>query len=288
MKTYAWLVRREFWENRAIWIMPLVIGCALILAAAFGRVELGMATSAGDSPDLGGMLLFAFGVIFIVVMNIYATWYLLDCLYSERKDRSVLFWKSLPVSDTATVLAKLFTGVIAIPLVYFLTADLTTFSIAVILSIRGQTAAGELWRPDRWLQLQALWLYLIVTTAIWYAPVAGWLMVVSAWARRAVLLWSVLPLAAACVLERWFFGTHVLTKALGLRLLGYARAAFNQPTTVDAWSRLSDTGVPRTNSLWPMLDPLRFLENAQTWVGVAVGAALLVGAIQLRLRRCES
>ena len=76
------------------------------------------------------------------------TWYLLECLYADRKDRSVLFWKSLPIPDTDTVLAKLFAGAIAIPLVYFIAADISTLLMAFIISIRAHAYAG-LWRPDR-------------------------------------------------------------------------------------------------------------------------------------------
>src|SRR5205807_2853636 len=108
MNEYAWLIRREFWENRAIWIVPAAIGAALTLAALFGNVQV-PGLSVPDAHVFSGVVLFGFGAAFFVVMNIYATWYLLDCLYAERKDRSVLFWKSLPISDTATVLAKLFT-----------------------------------------------------------------------------------------------------------------------------------------------------------------------------------
>src|SRR5450631_2638386 len=188
MNDYAWLVRREFWENRAIWIVPTVIGVALTLAALFGNAQI-PALSLPDGRVFSSVVLFGFGVSFFVVMNIYATWYLLDCLYADRKDRSVLFWKSLPVSDTATVLAKLFTGLVAIPCVYFVAADLSTLMIAFIISMRARSTFAL----ALWLQLQALWLYLIFTTAIWYLPFAGWFMVVSAWAKRAVTLWSILP-----------------------------------------------------------------------------------------------
>src|SRR3984885_9491101 len=173
MNDYAWLVRREFWENRAIWIVPSAIGVALTLAALFGNVQI-PALSAPDSRVLSGVVLFGFGVTFVVVMNIYATWYLLDCLYADRKDRSVLFWKSLPISDTATVLAKLFTGLIAIPLVYFIAADIATLLITFVISVRARSTFGSaLWHPDLWLQLQVLWLYLIVTMALWYLPITA-------------------------------------------------------------------------------------------------------------------
>ncbi|HWJ35024.1 MAG TPA: hypothetical protein VNR70_07145 [Steroidobacteraceae bacterium] len=290
MNNYSWLVRREFWENRAIWIVPAVIGAALTLAALFGRVDIAELTSPEQNRVVGGMVLFAFGVAFFVVMNIYSTWYLLDCLYADRKDRSVLFWKSLPISDTATVLAKLFTGLIAIPLVYFVAADISTLLMAFIVSVRARsTFGGALWQPDLWLQLQALWLYLIVTMAIWYLPFAGWLVLVSAWAKRAVMLWSVLPPLALYLLERWFFGTHVTGTALRDRALGYIPTAFQDITDRTAWvtTVIDRDTITTPGSIWRLLDPLGFFSNPATWLGLVVGVVFILGAIQLRLRRTD-
>ncbi|MGO8857665.1 MAG: hypothetical protein ACLQO1_18425 [Steroidobacteraceae bacterium] len=290
MNTYSWLVRREFWENRAIWIVPIVIGAALTLAALFGRVDFAALSLPAQNRVLGGTVLFAFGVTFFVVMSIYSSWYLLDCLYADRKDRSVLFWKSLPISDTATVLAKLLTGLIAIPLVYFIAADVSTLLIAFIVSVRARSTFGNaLWQPDIWLQLQALWLYLIVTSAIWYLPFAGWLLVVSAFAKRAVMLWSILPPLALYLLERWFFGTHVVGTALGDRALGYIHRAFHDMSDHTAWVKTvtdNDT-ITTPASVWSLLNPLGFLSSPATWIGVIVGIAFVAGAIQLRLRRTE-
>jgi ABC-2 type transport system permease protein len=290
MNTYSWLIRREFWENRAIWIVPCVIGVALTLAALFGKVDIVAWTSPEQSRAVGGTVLFAFGIAFFVVMTIYSSWYLLDCLYGERKDRSVLFWKSLPISDTATVLSKLFTGLIAIPLVYFAAADICTLLVAFIISMRLRaTFAGALWQPDVWLQLQALWLYLIATTAVWYLPFAGWLLLVSAWAKRAVMLWSVLPLLASYLLERWFFGTHVIGRALGDRAFGYPAHAFNDLAANGGWATTPfDNGTMTTpKSVWLLLNPSGFFTSLDTWVGVIVGAILIAAAIQVRLRRAE-
>ena len=148
--------------------------------------------------------------MFYLVMGVYSTWYLLDCLYTDRKDRSILFWKSLPISDATTVLCKLLVGMIIIPLVYFAAADATALIAAFILSIRARASIGSsLWNGDIWWQMQVLWMYAIVTTAVWYLPVAGWLMLVSAWAKRAVMLWAVLPPLLLYILERVFFGTHM-------------------------------------------------------------------------------
>ena len=287
MNDYAWLVRREFWENRAIWIVPTAIGIALTLAALFGNVQI-PALSLPDGRVFSGVVLFGFGVTFFVVMNIYATWYLLDCLYADRRDRSVLFWKSLPISDTATVLAKLFTGLIAIPLVYFIAADIATLLMAFIISVRAHSIlGGRLWNADLWLQLQVLWLYLIVTTAIWYLPFAGYLLVVSAWAKRAVTLWSIVPPLAAYLLERWFFGTHWVGTVLGDRALGYLPHTLRENHSAWVTTVVEGGTITTPASIWQLLDPLRFLSSPATWIGILVGIVLIIAAIQLRLRRTE-
>ena len=291
MNTFVWLIRREFWENRAIWTLPAGIGAALILGALFGRIDIVASTTPEQTRIVGGFVLFAFGVTFFAVMSLYSTWYLLDCLYADRKDHSVLFWKSLPISDTASVLAKLCTGLIVIPLVYFLAADVTTLLLAFIISVRARNSfASALWQPDVWLQLQALWSYLIVTTAIWYLPFAGWLIVVSAWARRAVMLWSVMPLLAAYLLERWFLGTHYVGTQLVDRTLGYIPRAFHDFSDRRGWvSTIVDNDtISLPDSVWRMLDPVGFLSSPATWLGAAFGAALVFVAIQLRLRRTDA
>jgi ABC-2 type transport system permease protein len=282
------LIRREFWENRAIWIVPTVIGAVLTLAALFGRVNFDVPLASPDQHRVvGGTVLFAFGITFFVVMSIYSSWYLLDCLYADRKDRSILFWKSLPISDTATVLAKLFTALIAIPLVYFAVADVTTLLIAFIVSVRAYAVYGAaLWQPDLWLQLQVLWIYLIVTTALWYLPFVGWLLVVSAWAKRAVMLWSILPPLALYLLERWFFGTHVFASALADRAIGYSSRAFAMGSQVT--TDLGGGAISAPASIWSWLNPVGFVSSPPTWVGIGVGMAFIAGAIQLRLRRAET
>jgi len=291
MNHYSWLIRREFWENRAIWTVPAVIAVALTLAALFGKVDIRSLPTGIDANSVGGMVLFAFGATFFVAMNLYASWYLLDCLYSDRKDRSILFWKSLPISDTATVLAKLFTGVIVIPMVYFAAADVSTVLMAFIVSVRAHSTFGSaLWHPDLWLQLQVMWLYVIVTTAIWYLPFAGYLLVISAWARRAVVLWSIVPPLALYLLERWFFGTHWVGTVLGNRTFDYVAYAFHETSDHRAWvtTVVGDDKITTPGSVWRLIDPLEFLSSPATWIGVVIGAAFILCAIQLRLRRTES
>jgi ABC-2 type transport system permease protein len=290
MNTAVWLVRREFWENRAIWTIPAVIGGFMVLIALFGRADLMAIPSQVPSQAVGGGFLLAVGATFFAVLSIYSTWYLLDCLYADRKDRSVLFWKSLPISDTTTVLSKLATALIVIPAVYLAAADLTALLMAFIISVRvSSSIGGALWHADLWLQLQALWLYVIVTTAIWYLPIAAYLLVVSAWAKRAVMLWSILPPIALILAERWFLGSRVIAEHIGERLLGYPQLAFHDNPGCCAWvTTVVDNGTLRTPAnIWGFFNVGGFVSSPETWIGVAVGIALTVCAVQLRTRRTE-
>jgi ABC-2 type transport system permease protein len=288
MNTYIWLVRREFWENRAIWMIPVVMSAFLLLVALFGRVDLLAVSVHVPGSTVGQAFLAAVAATFFAVMSIYAAWYLLDCLYADRKDRSVLFWKSLPISDTTTVMSKLAIALIVIPLVYFAAADLTTLLMAFIISVRARSfLGGALWQADLWLQMQALWLYMIVTTAIWYLPVAAYLLVISSWARRAVTLWSLLPPIALILGERWFFGTHVVAHQLGVRLFGFPDVAFNP--NLGSWANtvVDHDSVRSPADILSFLDFGGFVSNAQAWIGAAAGVALIFAAIQLRMRRTE-
>jgi ABC-2 type transport system permease protein len=294
MNTTIWLVRREFWENRAIWLIPAVLGGLLVLASLFGgyqvlgAVDLTTVRAVVQAGALDGMVLIA--VTFFVVMSIYSTWYLLDCLYADRRDRSILFWKSMPISDTATVACKLGTALIVIPLLYFALADLTTLIMAFIISVRANSYIdSSLWRGGLWLQIQALWLYLIVTAGIWYLPVAAWLLVVSAWARRAVMLWSILPPLALVIAERVFLGTHVIAGQLAARLGGYFSHALQYTPAAANWvtTEIGHDTINTPVSVIQFLNPGGFFSSSDTWIGAAVGAALIAGAIQLRMRRTE-
>jgi ABC-2 type transport system permease protein len=289
MNNSTWLIRREFWENRAIWMIPAVFGGLLLLAALFGQVSIPRLTSPQESEEAATAFLGAVGIMFYVVMGVYSSWYLLDCLYTDRKDRSILFWKSLPISDANSVLCKLLVGMIIVPLVYFAAADATALIAAFILSIRARASIGSsLWNGDVWWQMQVLWMYAIVTTAVWYLPVAGWLMLVSAYAKRAVMLWAVLPPLLLYILERVFFGTHTVGHIIARRLTALPSVSFNGSNHV--WTHeggFVDNGASPLPSVWQVINPSGFFTSTEVWIGAAVGIALIAAAIQLRMRRSE-
>jgi ABC-2 type transport system permease protein len=287
MNTTFWLIRRELWENRAILTMPAVIGLLLVLVALFGQIQLDAGDLAqiheavtGQGSYLAERLFLAISVVFLLIMGVYSSWYLLDCLSAERRDRSVLFWKSLPISDTATVLSKLGTALLVIPLVYFGFALLTNLLLAFILSIRLRVLQGVgLWSAGNWFDFELVWLYIIATLALWFLPVAAWVMLVSAWARRAVLLWTTLPLLAVMLLEHYFVRSDWFMREVWLRIgYGYLVAAF----AID-----NETVFSPSTTLRHALSPLAFVSEPETLIGIGVGVALLVATVQVRLRRTE-
>ena len=284
MNDFIWLVRREFWENKAIWVLPACIGALMVVAALFGKAEVALVHASAQQSELAGVLFFAgLGGVFWVAMSIYSVWYLLDCLYADRKDRSVLFFKSMPLTDSATVLSKLFVGVIAIPLVYLCVADIAALLVAFVISVRARLAFGNVfWRPELWLQVQVLWLYVIATGVLWYLPVVGWLLLVSAWAKRAVILQALLPPLAIMLAELLFLGTRVSCIVLRDRILGGGYVAFHHPIQ---WSLANGEMTP---GVWQLPDPAGFLSAPDVWIGVVIGAAFIAGAVQLRKRRTDS
>ena len=291
MNTYLWLFRREVWENRAIWMLPAAVSAVLLFIFLFGKIQvedLPQHLTAEQIAVVAPMFFSMIAVLMLSLMSVYTAWYLLDCLYADRKDRSVLFWKSLPVTDTSTVLSKLAMALFVIPLVYFIAADVTALGAAFILSVRGGSHfTAALWNPANWLHMQVLSLYMIVTSALWFLPVSAWFLLVSAWANRAVTLWAVVAPAVLCFVEDKLLGTHYLLNALGAHFLGYLKTAFRD---AEQYSSVapdgSDFTVPRIT--WRLIDPASFFSSVEMWVGVALGVAFVAGAIYLRQRRTEA
>ena len=280
LTTYSWLIRRELWERRTVWMLPGIISIIVILLALFGRFKF----IGSDSPaPAWGLVPYLLSVIFFCFAVVSASFYLLDCLYEDRRDRSILFWKSLPISDTDSVLSKLIMGLVVIPLVSFLVADFTALIASIVISVRESSmVSSQLWHGESWWNLQLLWLYIIGTAAVWYLPLAGWMMLVSATVKRAPILWAVLPFLLDGLIEHFFLGTQFLDRMIGRWIASYPAAAINGHHV-----EFTDAGgIPTL--LGHMLDLKAFLLDWRTWLSAVIGAALIFAAIQVRMRRTES
>jgi ABC-2 type transport system permease protein len=210
------------------------------------------------------------GTSFIVTV-----FYCLDALHGERRDRSILFWKSLPVSDLTTVLAKASIPLAVLPPLVFAITTATRL-IMLLVSTAVLLASGHglalLWTHVKLFQSSLALLYALAAMALWYAPIYGWLLLVSGQARRATLLWAVLPPLAILVFEQITFRTSVLASLLQDRLAGWFKLAF-----------LLDKGVPRD----PLsaLSPGKFLSAPSLWLGLAATAFMLAVAVRQRRSR---
>ena len=168
-------------------------------------------------------------MMLIFTVFIVGVFYCLDALYGERRDRSILFWKSLPVSDLTTVLSKASIPLVVLPLVTFVIIVATQFVMLLWSSVVLLTSglAGTTWTRFNLLEQSLILLYSLVALALWHAPIYGWLLLVSGWARRATFLWAVLPLLAITIFETITFNTTHFIRMLGNRLTGFAAQAFD-------------------------------------------------------------
>ncbi|MGC1457354.1 MAG: hypothetical protein WA825_03650, partial [Steroidobacteraceae bacterium] len=204
------------------------------------------------------------------------------------KDRSILFWKSMPVSDTLTVLSKLLLVVVLVPLGVYLVSLVTTLLMSGIYLLRtGQDhTQGFFWDGGTWLRIQWITLVSIVAGSLWYAPITAFLMLVSAWARRSVQLWVFLPPIILAVGESFALGSHHIRDILFYRLGGVFARNMNMValpgTRTDADARGS------LNLLFASIDPSPVFANADLWLGLVVAALLIVATIRIRQYRDDT
>lgn len=281
-RRFYWALRRELWEYRSIYIAPLavavivLIGSSLHLRRLPGQMRLvgGANPSSGISPMMDTYN--AVGALILATTILVAVFYCIDTLYGERRDRSILFWKSLPVSDTMTVLAKAAVALVIIPLAGFVVTVVTEF-IVLLASSAIVAASGQsvvlLWQRLPFFRLLGLLLYHVTTVhIIWPAPLFCWILLVSAWARRAPFLWAFVPPVAIVYLEKIVFGSRHFLDYLLYRLMGNGMEAV---TAGDAFP----TG-PTTH-----VTPWVYLTSFGLWAGLAASAIFL--ALAVRVRRSQ-
>jgi len=282
-RPFYWSVRRELWENRSIYMAPAIAAAVVLLGFFISMFTLShsahVMVSMDDTPhshlkmDLYGLA----AVVVVMTMHLVSVFYCLGSLHSERRDRSILFWKSLPVSDLTTVLAKASVPFVILPLVTFalvvvmqLILQVMISMASVITTINPAVSIASLNFQQRYLVLS----YGLVASTLWYAPIYGWLMLISGWARRATFLWAVLPPLAICVLEALALRSSNIATLLYYRLTGATTEAF-----VD--------GKVTSGMINPDSQPdlVGFFGSPGLWSGLAVAVVFLVASIWMRRYR---
>src|SRR5206468_6532794 len=278
-----WSVWRELWENRSLYIVPLIVAAVQVFGFAISTIGLAERRrgvllldpahqrAAIEQPyDLAAMMM-----IFIVF--IVGVFYCLDALHGERRDRSILFWKSLPVSDLTTVLSKVTIPLVVLPLIAFAIVVcvqvIMLLQTSVVLIFHGVNP-GTTWAHVPVFQNWLVLLYGLAAIALWHAPIYGWLLLVSGWARRATFLWAVLPIIAIQIFEKITFNTSYFGSFVKHRLMGFAPHAFG----------FHGEGHPTIDSL-SQLTPGTYLSSAGLWLGLLFAATFIAAAVRLRRYR---
>jgi ABC-2 type transport system permease protein len=278
VRPFYWSVWRELWENRSIYIAPLIVAAVILFGSFLGSFHLpglrrkallldpAHQRAAIERPyDIAAIML-------IFTAFIIGVFYCLDALHGERRDRSILFWKSLPVSDLTTVLSKATIPLVVLPIVIFATIVLTQFGMLLLSTAALLTSglAGSTWANFNLFQQSLILLYGLIAIALWHAPIYGWLLLVSGWARRATFLWALLPLIAISFFEKITFNTAHFASMLKDRLIGFASAAFAFHThSVDSAA----------------ITPGTYLSTPDLWIGLVFAAIFLAAAVRLRRYR---
>lgn len=324
--TMKWLLQREFWEHKgAMFWAPAIVGALLVVLVGgtigYGVANYGMPghvtvngrTFGGDSmhvllsADLRTMIAriasssyLATATPLLLVLSAVVFFYCLGALYDERRDRSILFWKSLPVSDPMTVLSKAATAMIVAPLIAIAIATVASlallFIVCAAVGLQGMNMFGPvLASPDLYLGPLRL-VALLPVYVVWALPTVGWLLLVSSWARTKPFLWAVGIPVVGLILMKW----------ISTALLNFSGQELSlMPVAQDVVARLLSGVVPGIWYTYPgmpqPLQPTQFgvdgnsivtsayasLAGIDAWIGAAAGVLMLFGAIRLRRWRDE-
>jgi ABC-2 type transport system permease protein len=303
MKALYTQIRREFWEHRGLWIVPLAIAAVMLLAAAvFGHIQFqsGEAPLQYDGPKpppLVELVVLGWALPFYLAAAIQAAAYLIDCLYAERRDRSILFWRSMPVSDERTVLVKLLVGLVLVPVGAFVLAAVTGPLGNAILTLRNHeliiNGHVALWNPLAWLRVQGIMLYGLVAALLWYAPFAAYLMLTSIWARRSPYAWAFVPPVLLIILEHMIFGTNYAGRLFAggfdqLLHLAYRLDEHGAFSVGDGSGGASGSDGGNVHFNLQLLTPLHLLASVRLWLGLVAAAAMVALTIRLRRYRDDS
>jgi ABC-2 type transport system permease protein len=329
MKNMKWLLRREFWENKGSFFWAPAIVALVMAVFVLGSVAYAFASHGGivgsivvdghvvsKAGKLATLPIEARTEIASVIANTYVAaalplfgllplvvfFYCLAALYDERRDRSILFWKSLPVSDQMTVLSKVFTALLVAPLIAI--AIGTAVSLLMLFVGLAAVAPSGLNLFGLVLSQPAFYLApfrligLLPVYVLWAIPTVGWLLLVSSWARSKVLVWAVGVPVLLVVLSKWadyllaqfanasteLYPFVVDVAARGLAgLVPGIWATYGNVTalsTAASGKRMVDAGVLFEQSWMTLQQP-------GMWAGVVVGSAMIYAAMRLRRYRDE-
>ena len=284
LDTVVALVRRELWEHRSLWIAACVVQGLLAVSLLLGRINMDLpeqVLTAQQQVSILTMAQWALAQPLFIVTAIVLSFYLLDCLYAERKDRSILFWKSLPISDELTVGSKFMVAAVVAPLGVFLLASASDLVFEGILAVRIPGAVR--WSTYEWARTELVLLLEVILGVLWYAPLSTALLLFSAWIPRNPIVWATLAPVVAPIVERVALGTHYIWSFENYRMNGIWRKLALGPNVFGSFHDLPPVGV--------VLDTFNIrgaFTDVDLWLGVAAAFAMAYAAARVRRYRSES
>jgi ABC-2 type transport system permease protein len=294
VNTLLMLGRRELWEHRGLWLAPLAVAVILlamgVAAVLYAHPELRAAVDLNwftaeqrAAAFLGANWTLSTPLYLVACIVVF--FYLCDCLYAERKDRSILFWKSLPVSDELTVASKFLIAAAAVPLGVYLLAAVTNLLFVAFWNLFvsvGGAPQLRVWDGAAWLHAEGSQLLVVILTSLWYAPIYAYTMLISAWARRSLYLWVTLPPTLAPLIEYLTFHTHYVWDFINYRCFGIWRiVGLGHEEFRGHHARIGT----------PTFGAGHFgaaFANIDLWLGVLAAVALLYGAARIRRYRDDT
>jgi ABC-2 type transport system permease protein len=308
-----WLLKREFWEHKGGFFWAPIVVSLIVMVVSAGTILVGVTQGVKSKITINGQVVtnlaeqfsgedkivavarlaigyMGAGTPLLFVLSFTLFFYCLSALFDERKDRSVLFWKSLPVTDGATVLSKVAMALGVAPLMTLIFATILGLTILLFLSVGAAIMGVDIFREL--ISVPALYLSplqiaaMIPVYALWALPTAGWLLMVGAWARTKPFLWAVgVPLLAGGLVS-WFnkmfsFGWNLewfWRNIIGRGLLSL---------TPGSWFAYASENIELIRENHPDMGELLIyswqqLTTPNLWIGAAIGAAMIYAAIRLR------
>ena len=279
-RPFFWSLRRELWENRSIYLAPVAVAIVSLIGFAFSTIgmpdrrravlkldPIQQRATIGAPYDVVAIMLF--WAAFLI-----GAFYCLDALYGERRDRSILFWKSLPVSDLTTVLAKTTIPMIVLPAITWVIVMITQMLMMVHTTIvlLPSGLAATTWSRVHPIADSPTLLYGLVVAALWHAPIYAWFLLVSAWAKRATFLYAILP----------WFAIGVFSGIVGA---GRSYGAFLQHRLFGGITRAFEFDPRLKTPTVIHFTPGKFLMMPGLWLGLLFAVACVVAAVRLRRNR---
>lgn len=308
MNTYIALVKREILDGKNGYIrVPIIlaaitIALVVLSASGVGQISLIDDFERHEIHNLGDALnkaqqeegaelpaaitvgYWAISILTWMAFPFVIFFSLLSALYEERRDRSILFWKSMPIDDWQEVLVKLFVPVVVGPAIFLAVTIAAQLVVAFFLSFVVLFQGGpvlELWPLGLMISswFSAISHYLI--WALWALPLLAWVLFVSAYASRLPFMWAILVPAVIFIAEGMFFETYEVLRWVGIQLGGWQDFAFNDMhPNIDGPRDV--LGLIFGRAQWEALT--YSLGAPRFWFGLIVAAAFVYGSIELRKR----